>query len=75
METYYTLKKNGVVFADWEDQYLFEVLPKKKSSRIWRTYDIATMSQFTDCNEAQLKKITSDVPELSEIINALSQEH
>ena len=75
METYYTLKKNGVVFADWEDQYLFEVLPKKKSSRIWRTYDIATMSQFTDCNEAQLKKIISEVPELSEIINALSQKH
>ena len=42
---------------------------------VWRTYDIATMSQFTDCNEAQLKKIISEVPELSEIINALSQKH
>ena len=30
MKTYYTLKKNGVMFKDWEDKYLFEILPKKK---------------------------------------------
>ena len=30
MKTYYTLKKNGVMFEDWEDMYLFEILPKKK---------------------------------------------
>ncbi len=36
METYYTLKKNGVIFENWADRYLFEILPKKKSARICR---------------------------------------
>lgn len=34
METYYNLKKNGVIFENWADRYLFEILPKKKSDRI-----------------------------------------
>lgn len=68
METYYTLKKNGVIFEDWADRYLFEVLPKKKSARICRRYNITTMSQLTICNETQLKEITFEFPELSQII-------
>lgn len=71
MKTYYTLKKNGVVFDNWEDKYLFEVLSQKNSALIWREYNLATMSQLLDCNEAQLKEICSAFPKLSETIMTL----
>ena len=71
MKTYYTLKKNGVMFEDWEDKYLFEVLSQKNSALIWREYDLATISQLLDCNEAQLKEICSAFPKLSETIKTL----
>lgn len=50
MKTYYTLKKNGVIFENWEDKYLFEILPKKKTSLIWQKYEISTVSQFSNYN-------------------------
>ena len=68
MKTYYTLKKNGVMFKDWEDKYLFEVLPKKKTSLIWQEYEISTVSQFSDYNEEQLKEMTSLSPKLLDAI-------
>ena len=68
MKTYYTLKKNGVMFKDWEDKYLFEILPKKKTSLIWREYEISTVSQFSDYNEEQLKEMTSLSPKLLDAI-------
>ena len=71
MKTYYTLKKNGVVFDDWEDKYLFEVLSQKKSALIWREYNLATMSQIVAYNKAQFEEITSEFPELSKIIQPL----
>ena len=72
MKTYYTLKKNGVMFSDWQNKYLFEILPKPKAALIWQEYNIATMSQLLDCNEAQLKEICSTFPKLSETIKTLS---
>lgn len=68
MKTYYTLKKNGVMFEDWEDKYLFEILPKKKSSLIWQKYEISTVSQLPACNKQQLEEIISAFSELSEFI-------
>ena len=68
MKTYYTLKKNVVMFKDWEDKYLFEILPKKKTSLIWREYEISTVSQFSDYNEEQLKEMTSLSPKLLDAI-------
>ena len=68
MKTYYTLKKNGVMFKDWEDKYLFEILPKKKTSLIWQKYEISTMSQFSDYNKEQLKEMTSLSPKLLDTI-------
>lgn len=68
MKTYYTLKKNGIVFEDWGDKYLFEVLSQKKSSLIWQIYKISTVSQFSDCNKEKLKEITSLVPKLLDTI-------
>lgn len=68
MKTYYTLKKNGVMFEDWEDKYLFEILPKKKTSLIWQKYEISTVSQFSDYNKEQLKEMTSLSPKLLDTI-------
>lgn len=68
MKTYYTLKKNGVMFEDWEDKYLFEILPKKKTSLIWQKYKISTMSQFSNYNKEQLKEMTSLSPKLLDTI-------
>ena len=68
MKTYYTLKKNGVMFKDWEDKYLFEILPKKNTSLIWQKYEISTVSQLPACNKQQLEEIISAFSELSEFI-------
>lgn len=68
MKTYYTLKKNGVIFEDWEDKYLFEILPKKKTSLIWQKYEISTVSQFSNYNKEQLKEMTSLSPKLLDTI-------
>lgn len=68
MKTYYTLKKNGVMFEEWEDKYLFEILPKKKSFLIWQKYEISTVSQFSDYNKEQLKEMTSFSPKLLDTI-------
>jgi hypothetical protein len=68
MKTYYTLKKNGVMFEDWEDKYLFEILPKKNTSLIWQKYEISTVSQLPACNKQQLEEIISAFSELSEFI-------
>ena len=68
MKTYYTLKKNGVMFEEWEDKYLFEILPKKKTSLIWQKYEISTVSQFSDYNKEQLKEMTSLSPKLLDTI-------
>ena len=29
MQTYFILKKNGIVFGDWQDKFIFEILPGK----------------------------------------------
>ena len=75
MKTYYILKKNGVMFDDWEDKFLFEVLSQKTSSSIWQKYEVAKVSQFADCNEAKLEEITSIFPKLSKIVKTLLQDY
>ena len=69
--TYYMLKKNGIIFDEWADKYLFEVLPKQKSTLIWKNYGISTMSQFLDCSETRLQEIISMFPKLSKTIGAV----
>ena len=56
------------MFEDWEDKYLFEILPKKKSSLIWQKYEISTVSQFSNYNKEQLKEMTSLSPKLLDTI-------
>ncbi len=52
------------MFGDWEDKYLFEILPKKKTSLIWQKYEISTVSHLSDYNKEQLKEMTSLSPKL-----------
>ena len=75
MKAYYSLKKNGIMFEDWEDKYLFEVLSKKTSSLMWQKYEIVKVSQFVDYSEAQLEEIISLYPKLSRIVKTRLQEH
>ena len=56
------------MFEDWEDKYLFEIFPKKKTALIWRKYEISTVSQFSDYNKEQLKEMTSLSPKLLDTI-------
>lgn len=30
IKVYYILKKNGIILDDWNDKYLFEIVPEKK---------------------------------------------
>lgn len=30
MQTYYILSENGIIFSNWQDKFIFEILPKKK---------------------------------------------
>ena len=75
MKAYFSLKKNGIMFEDWEDKYLFEVLSKKTSSLMWQKYEIVKVSQFVDYSEAQLEEIISLYPKLSRIVKTRLQEH
>ena len=68
MQTYYTLKRKGIILDDWQDKYIFEVIAKNKADRIWRHYQISTVSQLLNCNKKQLKGIKSESPELLETI-------
>ena len=72
MKTYRVLRKNGVILCDWNDQYLFEILPKNKSVQLFKQYGIIAISQLSDCSGQQLKIISDSVPALSSFIQKLS---
>lgn len=68
MQTYYTLKRRGIILDDWQDKYIFEVVAKNKADRIWRHYKISTVSQLLNCSKERLKEIKCESPELLETI-------
>ena len=51
MQTYFILKENGIVFDDWEDKFIFEILPQKNAALLWKKHKISILSQMPDCNE------------------------
>lgn len=59
MQTYFILKENGIVFDDWQDKFIFEVLPKKNAALLWKKHKIYMLSQIPDCNEYILKESLS----------------
>lgn len=50
--------------------FLFEILPMQKTNLLWKKYNISTVSQFSDLTEQQHKKIASDIPALSKILDS-----
>ena len=59
MQSYYILKDNGIVFDDWQDKYIFEILPEKNATLLWKKYKISMLSQMPDCSEYTLKETIS----------------
>ncbi len=56
MQTYYILTENGIVFDNWQDKFIFEILPEKNAALLWKKYEISMLSQMPSCNEYELKQ-------------------
>lgn len=59
MQTYFILKENGIVFDDWQDKFIFEILPEKNAALLWKKYKIRMLSQIPNCNERTLQESLS----------------
>ncbi|MCM1083974.1 MAG: hypothetical protein NC428_10895 [Clostridium sp.] len=59
MQIYFILKENGIEFNNWQDKFIFEILPEKNAAFLWKKYKISMLSQMPDCNEYTLKESLS----------------
>ena len=59
MQIYYILTENGIVFDNWQDKFIFEILPEKNAAMIWKKHKICMLSQMPSCNEYELKQSLS----------------
>lgn len=59
MQSYYILKKNGIVFNDWQDKYIFEILPEEIATLLWKKHKISMLSQMPNCSECVIKEALS----------------
>lgn len=59
MQTYFILKEYGIVFENWNDKFIFEILPEKNAALLWKKHKISMLSQMPDCNEYMLKESLS----------------
>ena len=59
MQIYYILIENGIVFDNWQDKFIFEILPEKNAAMIWKKHKICMLSQMPSCNEYELKQSIS----------------
>lgn len=59
MQSYFILRKNGIVFDNWQDKFIFEILPEKNAAMIWKKHKICMLSQMPSCNEYELKQSLS----------------
>ncbi len=59
MQTYYILTDNGIIFDNWQDKYIFEILPEKNAALLWKKHKISMLSQMPACNECTLKQSLS----------------
>jgi hypothetical protein len=69
MKVYYILKRNGVVFDNWDDSYLFEFTTEKKASKLCNRYKLKMLSQLYSLSGGELKKIYNVSPELFTALN------
>ena len=61
MKMYYILKDKGIIFQTWEDQYLFEIMPRKDAQTLGRKYRIYTVSQLCSCAEIFIDNFPSSI--------------
>ena len=61
MKMYFVLKDKGIIFQEWEDKYLFEVMPRKDAQTLDRRYRIYTISQLCACAEILIVGMPSSV--------------
>ncbi len=59
MQIYYILIENGIVFDNWQDKFIFEILPEKNAAMLWKKHKICMLSQMPSCNEYELKQSLS----------------
>ena len=62
MQTYFILKENGIVFDDWQDKFIFEVLPKKNAALLWKKHKIYMLcpsSAFLSVHSFQILLVVS----------------
>ena len=71
MQSYYILKENGIVFDDWQDKYIFEILPEKKAAMLWKKHKISLLSQIPACDEQKLRQQISSSNSFSVAIKNL----
>lgn len=57
METYDILKKNGIKLREWEDVYLFEVLPYRQARRVYHKYNVMTVRELWGCSDKEIRKM------------------
>ena len=71
MQTYFILKENGIVFDEWQDKYIFEILPEKTAALLWKKHKISRLSQMPDCNECTLKESLSSSNSFAAVMKEL----
>ena len=56
MQVYFILVENKITFDDWQDKFIFEILPEKKAIFLWKRHEINKLSQLPNCSEYKLKQ-------------------
>ena len=46
-------------FENWQDKFIFEILPEKNAAMLWKKHKICMLSQMPSCNEYELKQSLS----------------
>lgn len=66
IKVYYILKKNGIILNDWNDKYLFEIMPEKTATRLWYRHQISTISQLSNQKSSifSSKKVSSPLEQI-----------
>lgn len=76
IKMYFILKDKGIIFQEWEDKYLFEVMSRKDAWTLDRRYHIYTVSQLCSCSDVFIDgmplSILSSVKEILEEYNPKS---
>lgn len=73
MRIYLILRENKIELREWQDKFIFEILPEKEATLLWKKHKISLLSQIPDCNENELKQSISPSNSFSKTIeNRLS---